>query len=257
MPAAIHCRIDHQNKDYKEAIARRTTASPLEGLSPVDIDTEKASLEGQIDRIATKEELVMYLNHPGDALKTIHFRNEFGNPNRIPLDVWFEGLVPGREIQFRDTHEKPHSMKILGIEHPDEKGMSTVRYTLNGEAFIHTVKVAEAADHESDGIQLADPANPNHVGAPSNGDLWIMYVQPGDLVKAGEELFNIPEACTCRVSGRPGHDSRHYPQAWPQSHRIFQNPSSPPMLHGSKDFLSCRFSINISLFLSTFPISGV
>ncbi len=24
-----------------------------------------------------------------------------------------------------------------------------------------------------------------------NGDLWVMYVHPGDVVKKGEELFNI------------------------------------------------------------------
>ena len=38
---------------------------------------------------------------------------------------------------------------------------------------------------------MADPSNPYHVGSPSNGDLWVMYVKPGDFVKAGEELCNI------------------------------------------------------------------
>ena len=40
-------------------------------------------------------------------------------------------------------------------------------------------------------VSMADPANPNHVAAPSNGDLWVVHVHPGDMVKAGEELFNI------------------------------------------------------------------
>ena len=178
-------------KNFRDALASRTEASPLDGLPPVDAEAEKAILDQQIGRSAIHEELVMYLNHPGDALKTILFRNEFGNPNQVPLDVWFEGLVPGREIQFRDTREKPHSMKILGIEPPDEKGMSVVRYTLNGEVFIHTVKVAAATGHEADAVPMADPGNSNHAGSPSNGDLWIMYVKPGDTVKKGEELFNI------------------------------------------------------------------
>ncbi|MCF8114434.1 MAG: hypothetical protein K9K21_11355, partial [Desulfotignum sp.] len=38
---------------------------------------------------------------------------------------------------------------------------------------------------------MAEPGNPYHAASPSNGDLWIMYVKPGDVVKAGEELFNI------------------------------------------------------------------
>ncbi len=40
-------------------------------------------------------------------------------------------------------------------------------------------------------FQRGGKDNPFHVPAPSNGDLWIMYVSPGDIVKKGEELFNI------------------------------------------------------------------
>ncbi|MFH1156338.1 MAG: pyruvate carboxylase [Pseudomonadota bacterium] len=178
-------------KNYKQALADRTQASPLDSLEPADIETETKALEKQIDRIPTHEEVIMYLNHPGDALRTILFREEYGNPNRVPLDVWFEGLVPGREILFRDTDSKPNSMKILGIEQPDDKGMSLVRYTLNGEVFAHMVKVAKGRGKGPEAIQMADSGNPYHVGSPSNGDLWIMYVKPGDMVSAGEELFNI------------------------------------------------------------------
>ncbi len=178
-------------KQFKKALSSRTTLSPLDGLAPLDIEEETRALENRIRRIPTKEEVVMYLNHPADALKTVLFRHEFGNPNRVPLDVWFEGLVPGRDLSFTDTDGKPHAMKILGIEPPDETGMSLVRYTLDDEIFLHTVKVAEASGKTAGTIQMADPDNPYHAASPSNGDLWIMYVKPGDVVKAGEELFNI------------------------------------------------------------------
>ncbi len=38
---------------------------------------------------------------------------------------------------------------------------------------------------------MADPNDPYQVASPSNGDLWVMYVHPGDVVKVGEELFNV------------------------------------------------------------------
>ena len=38
---------------------------------------------------------------------------------------------------------------------------------------------------------MADPKNIYQVASPSNGDLWVMYVKPGDMVGAGEEIFNI------------------------------------------------------------------
>jgi len=178
-------------KDYRDAIASRTEISPLEGLAPVDIETEEQSLCDHIGRAPTDEELIMYLNHPGDALKTILFRQELGNPNYLPLDIWFEGLVPGRELEFKDSDGKPHSMKILGIGRPDSLGMSDVRYTLDGELFSRSVQTAAATGQDKASIEMADKDNIHEVGSPSNGDLWIMYVKPGDVVKKGEELFNI------------------------------------------------------------------
>jgi pyruvate carboxylase len=178
-------------EDYKEAVLSRTEKSPLEGLAPVDIEAERKSLSDRIGREPTEEELVMYLNHPGDALKTILFRQEFGNPNCLPLDVWFEGLVPGRELEFKDSGGKPHTIKILGVSGSDELGISDVRYTLDGELFFHTVKIAEGSGTYVDKLEMADKNDPSQVASPSIGDLWIMYVKPGDIVKKGEELFNI------------------------------------------------------------------
>merc|ERR1711941_229609 len=55
----------------------------------------------------------------------------------------------------------------------------------------HQVKVAEPDTGSKDVLELADPGNPFHIGSPSNGDLWVTHVRPGDTVKVGEELFNI------------------------------------------------------------------
>ena len=84
--------------DWKRAIDTRTEDSPLDALGEADFEGEMAALSKQIGREPTNEEFVLYLNHPGDALKTIEFRKKFGDPNRLPLDVWFEGLEPGEEL---------------------------------------------------------------------------------------------------------------------------------------------------------------
>jgi pyruvate carboxylase len=176
---------------WKEAIAKRTESSPLASLEDVDIESERRALASHLDREPSNEELVMYLNHPGDALKTIQFQHQFGDPNQLPLDVWFEGLVPNQELYFNDSDGKPHLMSIVDISAPGSQGLSLVRYTLDGEYFTHPVKVAEALKGKAGAVELADKNNPYHVASPSNGDLWIMYVNAGDMVKKGEELFNI------------------------------------------------------------------
>ncbi len=177
--------------DYQQYLKQRTQDSPLKTLELIDIEAEKEALTIQIERTPTDEELVLYLNHPGDALKTIIFRHNFGNPNRLPLDVWFEGLLVGREIDFCDTDGKPHRMSIIDISPVDVQGIRLVRYHLDDETFTHPVQVAEPTSKGLGAIEMADKKNPCHIGSPSTGDLWVMYVKPGDMVTNGEELFNI------------------------------------------------------------------
>ena len=66
-----------------------------------------------------------------------------------------------------------------------------VRYRYDSELLSHEVKVASATGGASHSVPMAEAGNPLHVAAPSNGDLWVVHVKPGDLVKAGQELFNI------------------------------------------------------------------
>jgi pyruvate carboxylase len=45
------------------------------------------------------------------------------------------------------------------------------------------------------------------VAAPLSGDLWVIYVEPGDLVQPGQELFNISimkqeKAVTATIAGQ-------------------------------------------------------
>ncbi len=178
-------------ENYREAIKSRTDTSPLATLKDMNVEKERDDLIANINREPTKEELVNYLNHPGDALKTINFKSEFGDPNQLPLDVWFEGLPPGEEIMFEDGHGKPHNLAILDISAPDINGMSVVRYSLDSEFFSYQVKVREGVGAIRDALEMADPGDPYQVGSPNTGDLWVMHVKPGDKVKKGEELFNI------------------------------------------------------------------
>lgn len=177
--------------NYRKIMETRTEKSPIDDLEALDIEAERQSLSSQLKRQPNHEELIMYLNHPGDALKTIRFTQQFGNPNMLPLDVWFEGLPIGRDLIFTDSNGKPYQMTILDISVPDDQGISLVRYVLGAETFTYPVQIAEPLRNFQDDTGMADKNNPFHIAAPGNGDLWIVYVNPSDLVKKGEELFNI------------------------------------------------------------------
>ncbi len=177
--------------EWKTAVESRTETSPLESLRDVDLDAERHALDVRLGRKATDEEFVIYLNHPGDALKTIEFCEVYGDANNLPLDVWFEGLEKGEVLSFHGKSGKPHVMRIHDISEPDERGVSIVRYSVDSEAMSHPVKVREGVVGDRDSVEMADAKNPNHIASPSNGDLWVMHVRQGDVVKKGEEICNI------------------------------------------------------------------
>ncbi|MDR1491005.1 MAG: pyruvate carboxylase [Desulfovibrio sp.] len=176
---------------WKDALAKRVEKSPLDALPEVDIEAERAALRSILLREPSKNELLMFLNHPGDAVNCIEFRHRYGDPNNLPLWVWFEGLLAGEELSFNDSNGKPHHLHIILIQAPDANGVSVVRYVLDSEIMSCEVQVVKPSGLRVDSVDMADPDNSFHVGAPSNGDLWVMYVHPGDVVKKGEELFNI------------------------------------------------------------------
>jgi pyruvate carboxylase len=176
---------------WEEAIANRTEESPLASLEDVDVESERADLAAKLNRQPHDDELLMYLNHPGDALKCIDQTERYGDPNNLPLDVWFEGLERGASASFTDDHGKPHQFLFLDVTAPDDEGMCTVHFELDHEIVQHQVKVAERKGHAVGALEMADPSNPGHVAAPSNGDLWIMHVKQGQKVTRGEEIFNL------------------------------------------------------------------
>jgi pyruvate carboxylase len=179
---------------WESAVRERRTDSPLKHLQDPDLKSERAILLDLIRREPTEEEFIMYLNQPADALKTIHFRDRFGNPNNLPLNIWFEGLKPGEHATFTDTKGKPHQFTLLSVQDQDQKGQVAVRYLLDSEIMLHAAQVGAPAPESvaaNPGTSAPSPADPFLVTAPMNGDLWVMYVKEGDLVSPGQELFNI------------------------------------------------------------------
>ncbi len=160
-------------------------------LKNIDLGAERDKLKELIKREPTEEEFILYLNHPGDALKTFEFTAKYSDPNNLPVDVWFEGLQIGTQMEFRDSSGKPHQMVILDISPPKETGHCVVRYLCDSEIFIYKVKVREAMGIGTESVEVADACNICHISAPSNGDLWVMYAHEGDVIQKGQELFNI------------------------------------------------------------------
>ncbi|MDR1577188.1 MAG: pyruvate carboxylase [Deltaproteobacteria bacterium] len=176
---------------WLDALASRRTDSPLNHLVEPDMEAERNGLKELIHREPTEEEFVMYLNQPADALKTIRFRQDFGDPNNLPLDVWFEGLRTDESATFADSQGKPHQITILSVQEKDAKGQAATQFLLDSEIMTHAAQVGTPTPSLEREELIATGSNSFLITAPVNGDLWVMYVQEGDLVAEGQELFNI------------------------------------------------------------------
>ncbi|NVM22997.1 MAG: pyruvate carboxylase, partial [Desulfobacterales bacterium] len=175
---------------WRNAVAERTEQSPLAMLPPVDMKEAEAELAAHIGRTPTEEEIVNYLNHPGDALKLIKSLEKYGDPNVLPDDIWFEGLRTGYEREFVTLDGKVHTIKIMRVGKVDRHGKRRVRYKLDYEVFVEDIKVKEKAV-TGPGLEMADAKNPYHIAAPFDSDLWLVHKKEGDAVKAGEEVLNL------------------------------------------------------------------
>jgi Pyruvate carboxylase len=82
-------------------------------------------------------------------------------------------------------------MTLISISPLQESGACIVRYVLDSEMLSYEIQMGSPTASGAKGAPKADPNDPYQIGAPSSGDLWIMYVHPGDIVKKGDELFNV------------------------------------------------------------------
>jgi pyruvate carboxylase len=177
-------------ENWRDAIAERTEESPLNFLPPVDMKAVEAELAEHIGRTPTENEVVNYLNHPGDALKLIKNLDKYGEPNVLPDDIWFEVLQPGVEREFVTSDGKVHTIKIIRVGKTRPRGTRRVRYKLDYEVFVEDIKVAESVE-AGPRREMADSRNSYHIGAPFDADLWLVHKKEGNAVKAGEEVLNL------------------------------------------------------------------
>ncbi|MEM9424386.1 MAG: pyruvate carboxylase, partial [Spirochaetota bacterium] len=154
-------------------------------------EEERVRLESELGRKVCEDELLLYLNHPMDTITLLKFQDQFGDPNCLPFAVWFEGLVPGESLAFHDSKGKLQHLSLVELGAPNEDGVALVSFQLNHEMMRYEVQVQPSRNIGTEGRQQANPDNPYHIGATSNGDLWVVHVSEGEVVKKGQELCNI------------------------------------------------------------------
>jgi pyruvate carboxylase len=97
--------------DWKEIVECDTCYQKIED---VDLDVEKKVLEHRLGRTATEDELVLYLQHPNDAVDFFKFEAKYGKTWVLPPSIWFRkgGFTLGEKFEVPDVFGRLHTIEI-------------------------------------------------------------------------------------------------------------------------------------------------
>jgi len=129
----------------------------------------------------------------------------YSDTSILPTSIFFFGPDAGTEYPVEIEPGKTLIVKLLAVGEPHSDGRRTVFFELNGQP--REVEVVDRSLASSiREAPMADPADPEQIGAPLPGLVVGVAVNAGDPVRKGQKLLTI-EAMkmeTTIYSDRPG-----------------------------------------------------
>jgi pyruvate carboxylase len=178
------------------ALVLGSEAGPAQNLSVDESEQQEnvaAALASQLSREVSLQEVLSYRLYPKVFLDYLEHCRRFGKvTDNLPTDIFFHGLIQGRELEVDLEPGKTLIITLKGISGSDAQGKKIVFFQLNG--FDREIQVVDrqltvAAGHRP----MADLSNPAHIPATMPGKVVDILVAKGVTVHKGQVLF-ITEA---------------------------------------------------------------
>jgi pyruvate carboxylase len=166
---------------------------PVEGrlgqhLPPVDLGEVREKVQAELKRPVSETDVLAHLMYPKVFGDFARHRERYSDVSHIPTDVFFYGMVAGDETSVEIEEGKTLFIKLVARTQPDEQGLVTLFFELNGHP--REVQIADrSADVLVKAKPKADPDNLHHVGAPMPGAVVDVCVKPGQAVEKDEMLI--------------------------------------------------------------------
>src|SRR5207237_6518910 len=134
--------------------------------------------------------LYSYLLYPRVFPEFAEHQEKYSDTSVLPTPVFFYGLDPGQEIGVDIEPGKTLIIKFLTVGDPHPDGSRQIFFELNGQP-REVLVMDRALVVEGKTRPKAEPANPDHVGAPMPGLVVRVTVSPGDYVEKDQKLFTL------------------------------------------------------------------
>jgi pyruvate carboxylase len=164
------------------------TDLPNAHLQPVDFAKEFKAFTEKFGRDCTEDDFLSYKFYPKVFEEFHKKRLEFGNLSVIPTLPFFYGLQNNEEVMVNLSEGKNLIARLMYTGEPDESGMRTVFFKLNGQTRNIEVVDAKAISRVK---KNAKASGENQIGAPLPGRISKIWVKPGDTVNANQALVTI------------------------------------------------------------------
>ncbi len=167
------------------------TVRPGSLLAEADLPAARKEVEEKLGRAIDEYEFASSLMYPKVFADFAAAQEAYGPVSVLPTPVYFYGMKAEDEIFVDIERGKTLVVRCLAIGEPDDKGMVTVFFELNGQP--RRVKVPDRAHGATNGKarRKAELGNDAHVGAPMPGVVSTLAVAAGQAVKAGDVLLSI------------------------------------------------------------------
>lgn len=168
---------------------------PNEHLAPVDFEKEmdefrKKFNEKDLGRDLDITDFLSYKMYPKVFEDTFKKWVEYGFMSRIPTRNFFYGMEQNEETIIEFASGKAIIVRLLTVGPPNESGMRTVFFKVNGQT--RNIDVLDRSlNIKKEENPKIEPGNPKHIGAPLQGMLSRVFVKKGQAVKKNEPLFVI------------------------------------------------------------------
>ncbi len=181
---------------------------PDPGQDPTRSDTEEDgnfdAFQQQFGAESTQTEYLSWKMYPAVFQDFNAHREEFGDVSRLPTPAFFYGMLHDESITVTIGRGKVLIISLLYVSKPDDTGMCSVTFELNGQRRSVRVRDQSASVTRKHNRKAVDASD---IGAPLQGRVAQLLVEAGDTVAQDDPLFVIEAmkmetTVTAPVSGR-------------------------------------------------------
>jgi pyruvate carboxylase len=177
--------------DWKKIVECDTCYQKIEDI---DLDVEKKVLEKRLGRLATDDELVLYLQHPNDAVEFFKFEAKYGKTWVLSPKIWFRkgGFGLGDKFDFADAYGRQHTIEI-GPQRKTKTGDTVTYMVIDHHPEPVLTQIQEESGDQKRKISLSskqidDLSKQGDIRSQIIGTVNEVAVKEGDEVAIGQVL---------------------------------------------------------------------